>query len=432
MESPEVWAYLLDGSADSPRSAAVDVEELPLSTRIAAVRLLGMKRDPVFRPILERTLLAEDGRMRLAAAESFGTAVDPVSLPVLARAVATEKHPVVAQALVESISRILSRHGSVLDEPTRDMALRNCFKQMGRLGWRNDLGLVILAREHPFRDSIPQLIRALRGGSHRIEDPVLSVINKSASPILSFEAWTTLKAVTGAIVPEDSGRWAEFWDREQDRVTIRKSPPRARSGPGTTASQGFFGIPVLGRDVVFVIDTSGSMNNRIQLRSGPGTSSVAKRMSQLDAAKKQVLSAVQGMNEESHYRLVTFADDLEIRTSTPVSPGRETNRALTNALGQIKAKGSTNLFAALRYVFSVRRFSYGRTTAESPDEIFILSDGAPTTGELTDPEVILAVVQELNRYQKTRINTVYSGAWSPTAEFMQRLAGQNQGVFVHR
>ena len=48
-----------------------------------------------------------------------------------------------------------------------------------------------------------------------------------------------------------------------------------------------------------------------------------------------------------------------------------------------------------------------------------------------DPDAILRLVQEVNRYQKIRINTVFTGTGTG-ADFLRRLAEENDGVFVQR
>ena len=53
-------------------------------------------------------------------------------------------------------------------------------------------------------------------------------------------------------------------------------------------------------------------------------------------------------------------------------------------------------------------------------------------GQVTDAKTILRLVKEINRYQKIRINSVFTGH-GRGAEFMRKLAEQNHGVFVwHR
>ena len=65
------------------------------------------------------------------------------------------------------------------------------------------------------------------------------------------------------------------------------------------------------------------------------------------------------------------------------------------------------------------------------DELFVLSDGEPTEGQLQDAEMLLQVVREANKYAKVRINAVFTGAGAG-ADLLRRLAEENGGVFVQR
>ena len=65
------------------------------------------------------------------------------------------------------------------------------------------------------------------------------------------------------------------------------------------------------------------------------------------------------------------------------------------------------------------------------DELFLLSDGVPTAGDVKDPDEILAIVKQANRYLHVRINTVFTGV-GQGADFLRKLAEQNDGVFVRR
>ena len=428
MEEPEVWSYLLRIALGPQKDGDFEFDPPSVEHRIAAVRLLGMQQRAVFRIAVERCLLEEDSRLRLAAAEALGLMNQVQTLPVLTRAVVTEKHPIVAQALVDAIDRTLRKHGAVVDEEERLRALRGCLRMVRRLGWRNDLAIAYLFRKHPLKAAIPALIAVMRGAKEE-QDPILKVINKNASPILSHEAWVTVQQLTGALLPEDATKWEEFWELEKGNIVVSQGPVRGSSG-NRTSSQGFYGVPVLGQNVVFVIDTSGSMKARVPATTGEGPGSRDKAMSRLDAAKSQVLNAVQGMDKESHYRLLTFPDDITLWSRKPVRPGRNSDRTLTNALGRIMPHGSTNLFAALKFVLNVDGAAYGSAVESEVDEVFILSDGEPSSGEIANTYDILVVVEELNRYRKIRINTVYTGTGS--LEFMRNLAEQNYGVFVHR
>ena len=89
------------------------------------------------------------------------------------------------------------------------------------------------------------------------------------------------------------------------------------------------------------------------------------------------------------------------------------------------------MFDALIHVLEGRNASYGKQAARDVDEVFVLSDGQPSSGVLTDTDEILRVVGEVNKLRKVRIHAVFAGEGSG-ADFMRKLAEQNGGVLVQQ
>jgi hypothetical protein len=75
--------------------------------------------------------------------------------------------------------------------------------------------------------------------------------------------------------------------------------------------------------------------------------------------------------------------------------------------------------------------------------LFIVSDGAPTVGDITDAEEIRRLVTETNRFSGVRINTIFLSSPEPPgtpqqqppptlppADLMRLIAEQNGGKFL--
>ena len=91
------------------------------------------------------------------------------------------------------------------------------------------------------------------------------------------------------------------------------------------------------------------------------------------------------------------------------------------------------MFDALVQVLEAKEMGYGARPTANVDEIFVLSDGQPSDGVLTETEDILRVVGQINKIRKVRIHTVFAGSGSgASARFMRQLAEQNDGRFVHQ
>ncbi len=437
-----------DAAADAaapagPTVAEEDRAELEHGTRgmwrVAAVRLLGLRRQGVFRSSIEKCLLHRDGRLRLAAAEALRELHQAESLPTVTRVLSGETHPMVALALVEAMHAILEQHLERIDAERANLALRMALSRLGEVDWRSDMAIVRLIQSHPLREAVQPMIALMRNARGQ-SDPILKIINANASLWLSGEALLALKRITGAGLGDDPDAWQAFWDAEKDRIVVRRPTRPVAGGTVATMSGGnrFYGIPVLGSNVVFVLDTSGSMDAEVELPRGPVTGpgrgagkNKAMRGSRLRIACRQTLKALQGMPEHAKFSIVTFKDTVRAWNRQPVQARRSARERAASVLGDLRPRGGTNVFDALVHVLEASDVGYGEATPAGVDEVFLLSDGEPTAGELTEPAAILEAVREINRVRRARINTVFAGV-GHGAELMRQLAEQNGGVFVQQ
>lgn len=397
--------------------------------RVAALRLLGQRGLPVFRSTLEGALTDKDPRVRLAAAESIQQPWKAATMRRLAGALENERHPVVSQAMVRLLFTMLRRPPEDLEPAERQKVLDAALTQFGRCGWRTDMDLLDLVEEWPSKAAIPHLIEAL-DLSIREPDALVSAVNRRASPLLRERAGSLLKALTGALVPiDDVDAWRAFWAKEQHNIVVPNQLRKPDSGETRVA---FFGVPVTGTSIAFLIDTSGSMEEA-PAGDGPITGTRRERLpkTRLDAAKSQLALAAQVMEPGSQFFVMTFAEDARCWTQRAVKPGRNVSRSLTGLMSRLNAHGGTNLYAGLVEALEMEGRKFGGEELPKIDELFVLSDGEPTTGDVRDADTLLELVRHANKYAKVRINTVFTGS-GKGSELLRRLAEENGGVFVQR
>lgn len=396
--------------------------------RVAALRLLGQRGLPVGRSTLEAALVDQDPRVRLGAAESMRP---PWRLPTIRRVAAAmrdERHPVVSQALVRLLFTMVKRPPKELGRQGRDDVVAGAFALFGKAGWRTDMDLVDLVEAYPSKAAIPYLIEAL--DLDRPADELVAAVNRRASPLLRQRAGALLRAMTGALVPiEDAPAWRAFWAAEGANIQV---PEKLREPPIEGTRVEFFGVPVTGTSIAFLIDTSGSMEDQ-PANEGPvtGARRVRRARTRLGAAKEQLTLATQAMDEESRFYLWTFADQARNWTKQPMRPSRRATRGLTGLLSRLNAYGGTNLYAGLVAALEIEGRTFGDAALPKIDELFVLSDGRPTTGQVRDADTLCEMVLEANKYAKVRINTVFTGA-GEGGDLLRRIAAENGGVFVQR
>ena len=182
-------------------------------------------------------------------------------------------------------------------------------------------------------------------------------------------------------------------------------------------------VPVQPKDVVFVVDRSGSMEGQ-----------------KIEQAREALLYCLQHLGPEDRFNVVSFSGSVEsfARDLVPASRS-EIEQALTFTR-RLHAAGGTNISGALEEALA-GSFSRGR-----PGFIVFLTDGLPTRGE-RDPVAILRQVAEFNgnpwrddehpwrdrRSWKRRTETQvrifpFGVGYDVGATFLSQLADENGGA----
>ena len=183
------------------------------------------------------------------------------------------------------------------------------------------------------------------------------------------------------------------------------------AGDGSALGEGFFLLmaaptveveQIIPRDVILVLDTSGSMEGE-----------------KLAQAKKALSYVLQHLNEEDRFNVITFSTGLKRYANElrPVSEGQEA----AAWVGKVQALGGTNINLALLDALSLVEES----DAERPLVLIFLTDGLPTEG-ITEIEQILANV-EASASTNTRLFSFGVGNDVNTV-LLDTLAEQNRGT----
>ncbi len=425
------------GESDGPHG-------LKIALQVAALRALA-EDDGRHVRMFESLLSHEDVLVRLAAAEGLGKIGEGRSVEQLAVALEKESSQTNMIALVWAVREV---HRLKADKIKIDHLRRAVVAAGNHLATVDQRpaceALIAFLERFRYRESVPCLIGLL---ARFKSDPSL-ISAGSLTQVVRQRTNEVLCALTGAYFPADRpDQWREFWERDGHKVRVDKIAADASAKQierGYTVSGEFFGIPVRGRRVVFVIDVSGSMQWPMPQRGrGTGSDDRAGQVRKIDKAKEELLKAVNGMPAENKFNVVLYAVDVRCWRKKLVLASVSNKKALASALAREKADGGTNLFGGLKAGLELKSLLYGDRYDTSVDEIFVLSDGVPTVGEITDMSEILRLVRETNRYSGVRINAIYLGSHSDVrhpgnrgkseregGEFMKQLAEQNGGKFV--
>lgn len=165
---------------------------------------------------------------------------------------------------------------------------------------------------------------------------------------------------------------------------------------------------ILPKEIVFVIDTSGSMQG-----------------DKIEQTKRALKFCVNTLNPSDRFNIITFSTDVQgLSSNNLLEASKENIAKALKAIDQIEATGGTNIDGALRAALG-SDFSTGSTHAKM---IVFMTDGLPTVG-VTDPQSILSGVATSNP-KKVRIFNFGVGN-DVNTHLLDRVSSQHDGVSTY-
>ncbi len=159
---------------------------------------------------------------------------------------------------------------------------------------------------------------------------------------------------------------------------------------------------VVGKDIFFLLDTSGSMKGE-----------------KLAQAKAALSFCLQSLGPEDRFNVVAFSTDVESFSRESLNARDEQIGRARDFIQQLQATGGTNIHDALQEALG--QISSGTR----PTMIIFLTDGLPTVG-VTDTEKILDAIRQANDGQ-ARI-FVFGVGYDVNTHFLDRLSTENGAV----
>ncbi len=212
------------------------------------------------------------------------------------------------------------------------------------------------------------------------------------------ESYLALVDITGQDFEtiEDWRKWWKGAEKGFDPEEIRKGNKGKTKIELKTIEEGiedsvqFFGSEVFSRNLLFVIDVSGSMQHKD--KSEPTTSRV-------DRAKNQLAGAVKKMKKGTLFNIIAFSTGVRTWQKKLVPAHPKTIKQGLTFVENLRANGATHTDDAMEEAFKDLRV----------DTILLLSDGQPSKANQRGPgnlvEKILKRVADINSSRKVRIDT---------------------------
>lgn len=131
---------------------------------------------------------------------------------------------------------------------------------------------------------------------------------------------------------------------------------------------------LVNKDIVFVLDTSGSMADRAGEKGNDG--------SKLDKARNALLFGIRTLREGDRFNVISFAGEERLMEGGLIAANAEGRRRGEEFVGRLTPTGGTNINDALRA--ALRQFD----GSDRPKMLVFLTDGLPTVGETSAEQIV--------------------------------------------
>jgi hypothetical protein len=302
-------------------------------------------------------------------------------------------------AAVEYLDRTVlpSRQGSVMLLGLAE----ELYERDGLAGLKKLTTSSVFEKSFPLRRTIVQMIAESRQPS---AVPSLIELLPKVRGEVRADVIKYLVGITGQRLGADVDAWREWWKANEAIFEFPAQITKVAIADTAGSQSRYYGLPLYGERLVFIIDTSGSMQG-----------------GKLEAAKRELIDALFSLPDESYFSLVTFSTGVNVwqREMVPATLVNK-KRARAYVMGQ-RPGGFTASYPALQ---SGLQFD--------AEAIYFLSDGEPTTGRIVAPPLILQAIGQENRSRRMSIYTIgiaTGGRGSVFDTFMETLASENAGAF---
>ncbi|MEM1450865.1 MAG: HEAT repeat domain-containing protein [Planctomycetota bacterium] len=247
------------------------------------------------------------------------------------------------------------------------------------------------------RSSIPFLIDRLEHESGR----------------LKRDAWYSLTVITGKDLGLRVGSWRSFWRKEGESFVV---PPwsevveaaarREASRESNESQVAFYGLEIISNRFALVVDTSGSMKEQVY-----------RGKTRLDVAKEQLEATLSRIGEGVLFNIVPFAGAARPMDDGLLEMDEIERENASLFVSRLRADGGTNVYDALAAAFDDDRV----------DTIYLLTDGDPSVGEITDVPTLREEIVRWNSVRGVRIHCIAVGKDSA---LLKGIAEDSRGEYV--
>ncbi len=267
-------------------------------------------------------------------------------------------------------------------------------------GWRTRMQAVESA--YWMRDVAAMAVLVERVGDERVR--------------VAAAAHQSLVDLSGKELGRDIDLWRAWWEQNQDSWEApskgRGTEPPEEKG-GTRAR--YHGLEVLGDVVVFVLDASGSMKDELE---GTATGKTGWQ-----TAHAELTKTIDALPDGVHVNVITFQAEPRVAFNAPKPLAKKSRKDIASFLKRVSPGQPGNLLDAMLLALD----------QDDVDAIYLLSDGAPSAGDMVVKGRVRTRIRAVNRSRKVALNAIGFGA-KKTSErnFLNGLARDSMARAVFR
>ena len=227
----------------------------------------------------------------------------------------------------------------------------------------------------------------------------------------------------------------ETWPEAEDAAS---GGGDAEKQKGVTSS--FYGIVTASKRVLFVVDISMSMEERAgavpAVTGGPKSAWPAPQgKARIDVAKWQLHRAIEALPADAVFNLVLYSESYKTWAEQMTAATPKGKAKAHDFVDALKENGTTNISDSLDEAFDLAGappLGQSKKTASAElavDTVFLLSDGVPNRGRVSDPTALVEAVVARNHLTRIVIHAVGIGD-SADGSLLQALARRTGGTYV--
>lgn len=371
--------------------------------RVSVIKALGQIGSLKSYPYLEKKVSDSNSMVRMAVLESLAAIKPKDSIPYLESAL-KDSSPEVRIVVLETLTKYTIDKILVLKFISNLLADKNQAVQ---------LTAVQCLRDIRDKNSVSALIERLPNASWR----------------LRYDIVMALKDLSGQPFGFDNKTWLNWYEVNKDKIEIvpikQSFDLKALKSTSETIPT-FFDIPILGKNIIFIIDFSGSMKYDAEGEANKGERKI-------DVALKELSATLKSLSAEAKFNIIILSTEAtrynKRKAAKTILPATDSNKkialdfvkSLWDRLEDIK-RGRGDHYDALIEAFS----------EPEADTVFLLSDGKPTYGTYVHSENIIENISKYNRFKKIMIHTIMTGKKGTNRELMEKLADISNGICTEK